>query len=114
MQWPQENIPIKITNTKKTKKSIILMKEIINIHQTIITSETPTRAFSVASCDAGGIVLEGGGSVANFLDEGLGNVFQIFRETVNEGNGYQVGGVGTNLTSFDSNAICIDNPPLRP
>ena len=80
----------------------------------IITSETPTRAFSVASCDAGDIVLEGGGSVANFLDEGLGNVFQIFRETVNEGNGYQVGGVGTNLTSFDSNAICIDNPPLRP
>jgi hypothetical protein len=79
-----------------------------------ITSETPTRAFSVASCDAGDIVLEGGGSVANFLDEGLGNVFQIFRETVNEGNGYQVGGVGTNLTSFDSNAICIDNPPLRP
>ena len=79
-----------------------------------ITSETPTRAFSVTSCDAGDIVLEGGGSVANFLDEGLGNVFQIFRETVNEGNGYQVGGVGTNLTSFDSNAICIDNPPLRP
>jgi hypothetical protein len=79
-----------------------------------ITSETPTRAFSLASCDAGDIVLEGGGSVANFLDEGLGNVFQIFRETVNEGNGYQVGGVGTNLTSFDSNAICIDNPPLRP
>ena len=79
-----------------------------------ITSETPTRAYSVASCDAGDIVLEGGGSVANFLDEGLGNVFQIFRETVNEGNGYQVGGVGTNLTSFDSNAICIDNPPLRP
>jgi hypothetical protein len=79
-----------------------------------ISSETPTRAFSVASCDAGDIVLEGGGSVANFLDEGLGNVFQIFRETVNEGNGYQVGGVGTNLTSFDSNAICIDNPPLRP
>ncbi len=79
-----------------------------------ITSETPTRAFSVATCDPGDIVLEGGGSVANFLDEGLGNVFQIFRETVNEGNGYQVGGVGTNLTSFDSNAVCIDNPPLRP
>jgi hypothetical protein len=81
-----------------------------------ITSETPTRAFSVSLCDAGDIVLEGGGSVANFLDEGLGNVFQIFRETVtvNEQNGYQVGGVGTNLTSFDSNAICIDNPPLRP
>ena len=79
-----------------------------------ITNENATRAFSVASCDDGDIVLEGGGSVANFLDEGLGNVFQIFRETVNEGNGYQVGGVGTNLTSFDSNAICIDNPPLRP
>ena len=78
-----------------------------------ITSETPSRAFSVSFCDAGDIVLEGGGSVANFLDEGLGNVFQIIRETVNEGNGYQVGGVGTNLTSFDSNAICIDNPPLR-
>ena len=72
------------------------------------------EAFSVSLCDPGDIVLEGGGSVANFLDEGLGNVFQIFRETVNEGNGYQVGGVGTNLTSFDSNAICIDNPPLRP
>src|SRR5688572_15539168 len=79
-----------------------------------ITSETPSRAFSASVCDAGDIVLEGGGSVANFLDEGLGNVFQIIRETVNEGNGYQVGGVGTNLTSFDSNAICIDNPPLRP
>ena len=78
-----------------------------------ITSETPSRAFSVSLCDPGDIVLEGGGSVANFLDEGLGNVFQIFRETVNEGNGYRVGGVGTNLTSFDSNAICIDNPPLR-
>ena len=47
-----------------------------------ITSETPTRAFSVTPCDAGDIVLEGGGSVANFLDEGLGNVFQILRETV--------------------------------
>ena len=79
-----------------------------------ITSETPSRAFSVSVCDPGDIVLEGGGSVANFLDEGLGNVFQIIRETVNEGNGYRVGGVGANLTSFDSNAICIDNPPLRP
>jgi hypothetical protein len=81
-----------------------------------ITSETPSRAFSVSLCDPGDIVLEGGGSVANFLDEGLGNVFQIIRETVtvNEQNGYRVGGVGTNLTSFDSNAICIDNPPLRP
>jgi hypothetical protein len=79
-----------------------------------ITSETPSRAFSVSVCDAGDIVLEGGGSVANFFDEGLGNVFQIIWETVNEGNGYRVGGVGANLTSFDSNAICIDNPPLRP
>jgi hypothetical protein len=81
-----------------------------------ITSETPSRAFSVSLCDPGDIVLEGGGSVANFLDEGLGNVFQIIRETVtvNEQNGYRVGGVGSNLTSFDSNAICIDNPPLRP
>ena len=81
-----------------------------------ITSETPSRAFSVSLCDPGDIVLEGGGSVANFLDEGLGNVFQIIRETVtvNEQNGYRVGGVGANLTSFDSNAICIDNPPLRP
>ena len=81
-----------------------------------ITSETPSRAFSVSLCDPGDIVLEGGGSVANFLDEGLGNVFQIIRETVtvNEQNGYRVGGVGANLTSFDSNARCIDNPPLRP
>ena len=81
-----------------------------------ITSETPSRAFSVSLCDTGDIVLEGGGSVANFLDEGLGNVFQITRETVtvNEQNGYRVGGVGANLTSFDSNVICIDNPPLRP
>jgi hypothetical protein len=81
-----------------------------------ITSETPSRAFSVSLCDPGDIVLEGGGSVANFLDEGLSNVFQIIRETVtvNEQNGYRVGGVGANLTSFDSNAICIDNPPLRP
>jgi hypothetical protein len=81
-----------------------------------ITSETPSRAFSVSLCDPGDIVLEGGGSVANFLDEGLGNVFQIIRETVtvNEQNGYRVGGVGANLTSFDSNVICIDNPPLRP
>ena len=81
-----------------------------------ITSEIPSRAFSVSLCDPGDIVLEGGGSVANFLDEGLGNVFQIIRETVtvNEQNGYRVGGVGANLTSFDSNAICIDNPPLRP
>jgi hypothetical protein len=79
-----------------------------------ITSEVPSRAFSVAFCDPGDIVLEGGGGVANFLDEGLGNVFLLTRETVNEGNGYRVGGVGANLTSFDSNAICIDNPPLRP
>ena len=81
-----------------------------------ITSEVPSRAFSVAFCDPGDIVLEGGGGVANFLDEGLGNVFQIIQETVtvNEQNGYRVGGVGANLTSFDSNAICIDNPPLRP
>ena len=81
-----------------------------------ITNETPSRAFSVSLCDPGDIVLEGGGSVANFLDEGLGNVFQIIQETVtvNEQNGYRVGGVGANLTSFDSNAICIDNPPLRP
>ena len=36
MQWNQENIPIKITNTKNTKKIIIMMKkEIIDIHQTI-------------------------------------------------------------------------------
>ena len=60
-----------------------------------ITSEIPSRAFSVSLCDPGDIVLEGGGSVANFLDEGLGNVFQIIRETVtvNEQNGYRVGGV---------------------
>jgi hypothetical protein len=79
-----------------------------------ITSEVPSRAFSVAFCDPGDIVLEGGGGVANFLDEGLGNVFLLIRETVNEGNGYRVGGLAANLTSFDSNAICIDNPPLRP
>lgn len=79
-----------------------------------ITSEFPSRAFSVAFCDPGDIVLEGGGGVANFLDEGLGNVFLLIRETVNEGNGYRVGGVAANLTSFDSNAVCIDNPPLRP
>ncbi len=79
-----------------------------------ITSEVPSRAFSVAFCDPGDIVLEGGGGVANFLDEGLGNVFLLIRETVNEGNGYRVGGVAANLTNFDSNAICIDNPPLRP
>ena len=79
-----------------------------------ITSEVPSRAFSVAFCDPGDIVLEGGGGVANFLDEGLGNVFLLIRETVNEGNGYRVGGVASNLTNFDSNAICIDNPPLRP
>ena len=36
MQWPQENIPIKITITKNTKIIIvILMKEIRDIHQTI-------------------------------------------------------------------------------
>ncbi len=36
MQWNQENIPIKITNTKNTKKVIMTMKkEIIDIHQTI-------------------------------------------------------------------------------
>ena len=77
-----------------------------------ITSETPSRAFSVSLCDPGDIVLEGGGSVANFLDEGLGNVFLLIREPINEGNGYRVGGVAAN-TEFDSNAICIDNPPIH-
>ena len=76
------------------------------------TGETPSRAFSVAFCDPGDIVLEGGGGVASFFDEGLGNVFLLIREPVNEGNGYRVGGVAAN-TEFDSNAICIDNPPLR-
>jgi hypothetical protein len=73
-----------------------------------ITSEVPSREFSVAFCDPGDIVLEGGGGgVANFLDEGLGNVFLLNRETVNEGNGYRVGGVAANLTSFDSNAYAL-------
>ena len=76
------------------------------------TGETPTRAFSVAFCDPGDIVLEGGGGVASFFDEGLSNVFLLIREPVNEGNGYRVGGVAAN-TGFDSSAICIDNPPLR-
>jgi hypothetical protein len=76
------------------------------------TGETPSRAFSVAFCDPGDIVLEGGGGVASFFDEGLGNVFLLIREPVNEGNGYRVGGVAAN-TGFDSSAICIDNPPLR-
>jgi hypothetical protein len=79
-----------------------------------ITSEAPSRAFSVAFCDPGDIVLEGGGGVGAFADGGLGNVFLLIRETVNEGNGYRVGGVAANTTEFDSNAICIDNPPLRP
>ena len=35
MQWNQENIPIKITNTKTKKIIIILMKETIDIHPTI-------------------------------------------------------------------------------
>jgi hypothetical protein len=76
------------------------------------TGETPSRAFSVASCDPGDIVLEGGGGVASFFDEGLGNVFLLIREPINEGNGYRVGGVAAN-TEFDSNAICIDNPPIH-
>src|SRR5688500_18871620 len=79
-----------------------------------ITSEAPSRASSVAFCDRGDIVLEGGGGVGAFADGGLGNVFLRIRETVNEGNGYRVGGVAANTTEFDSNAICIDNPPLRP
>ncbi|HEY6587294.1 MAG TPA: hypothetical protein VIY98_03285 [Nitrososphaeraceae archaeon] len=77
------------------------------------TGETPSRAFSVAFCDPGDIVLEGGGGVGAFTDGGLGNVFLLIREPVNEGNGYRVGGVAANSTEFDSNAICIDNPPLR-
>ena len=76
------------------------------------TGEIPSRAFSVATCDPGDIVLEGGGGVASFFDEGLGNVFLLIREPINEGNGYRVGGVAAN-TGFDSNEICIDNPPLR-
>ena len=76
------------------------------------TGETPSRAFSVATCDPGDIVLEGGGGVASFFDEGLGNVFLLIREPINEGNGYRVGGVAAN-TGFDSNAICIDNPPIH-
>ena len=76
------------------------------------TGETPSRAFSVASCDPGDIVLEGGGGVASFFDEGLGNVFLLIREPINEGNGYWVGGVAAN-TGFDSSAICIDNPPIH-
>jgi hypothetical protein len=52
------------------------------------------------------------GGVASFFDEGLGNVFLLIQESVNEGNGYRVGGVAAN-TQFDSNAICIDNPPSR-
>ena len=35
MQWNQENIPIKIINTKTKKIIIILMKETIDIHPTI-------------------------------------------------------------------------------
>jgi hypothetical protein len=77
------------------------------------TGETPSRTFSVAFCDPGDIVLEGGGGVGAFADGGLSNVFLLIREPVNEGNGYRVGGVGANSTEFDSSAICIDNPPLR-
>ena len=80
------------------------------------TGETPTRTFSVAFYDPRDIVLEGGGGVGAFADGGLSNVLLLIREPVivNEGNGYRVGGVGANSTEFDSNAICIDNPPLRP
>jgi hypothetical protein len=76
------------------------------------TGENVSRAFSVSFCDPGDIVLEGGGGVASFTDEGLGNVKLLIREPVDEGSGYRVGGVAAN-TQFDSNAICIDNPPLR-
>ena len=76
------------------------------------TGENASRAFSVSFCDAGDIVLEGGGGVASFTDEGLSNVKLLIRETVDEASGYRVGGVAAN-TQFDSNAICIDNPPLR-
>jgi len=76
------------------------------------TGENASRTFSVSFCDPGDIVLEGGGGVASFTDEGLGNVKLLIRETVDEGSGYRVGGVASN-TQFDSNAICIDNPPLR-
>jgi len=82
-------------------------------NRSTITSEAPSRAFSVAFCDPGDIVLEGGGGVGAFTGNGLGNVFLLIREPVNEGNGYRVGGVAANSTEFDSNAICIDNPPLR-
>ena len=58
-------------------------------NRTTITSETPTRTFSFTSCDPGDIVLEGGGGVGAFLDGGLSNVFLLFREPVNEGNGYR-------------------------
>jgi hypothetical protein len=55
-----------------------------------------------------------GGGLGAFADGGLTNVFFLIREPVNEGNGYRVGGVGTNSTEFDSSVIGIDNPPLCP
>ena len=67
---------------------------------------------SKVSCDPGDIVLEGGVSI--FAPTGnLSGLTSFFESAVDAGNGYVVAGSGTNIR-LESNALCIDNPPLRP
>jgi len=73
---------------------------------------THAELESKVSCDPGDIVLEGGVSI--FAPMGnLSGLTSFFESAVDAGNGYVVAGSGTNIR-LESNALCIDNPPLQP
>jgi hypothetical protein len=67
---------------------------------------------SKVSCDPGDIVLEGGVSIVAPMGN-LSGLTSFFESAVDAGNGYVVAGSGTNIR-LESNALCIDNPPLQP
>jgi hypothetical protein len=76
------------------------------------TGATHAELESKVSCDPGDIVLEGGVSI--FAPMGnLSGLTSFFESAVDAGNGYVVAGSGTNIR-LESNALCIDNPPLQP
>jgi hypothetical protein len=73
---------------------------------------THTILESLVSCDPGDIVLEGGVSIFAPIGN-LSGLTSFFESAVDAGNGYVVAGSGTNIR-LESNALCIDNPPLQP
>jgi hypothetical protein len=106
-QGPQgEQGPSGITNINETKLYQV-------IGESVTASSSTVPVTSIAICDLGDIVIEGG-FVTDPFDTGLNNVLISTPVTVGDvtDQGYQVRMLGGGNT-FDARAFCFDNPPLR-